>query len=508
MIPYKNTYVRNALVSENVFRLRNPEKVELPLFIERKEELPHPFWTGHDKVIDCYWKVWELAFRNLRKPKEENGFISNYIDTAYNDNIFMWDSAFICLFARYGSRVFNFQRTFDNFYVKQHPDGFICREIRAADGSDCFHRYDPVSTGPNVIPWSEWEYFLNTGDMERLDSVFPVLSAYYQWLKLNRTWPDGSYWSSGWGTGMDNQPRVESKYSIIYSHGHMVWLDACLQQIFAARTLLKMGLVLERWQEIEEIEDEISFLTKLINENLWDNKSAFYFDRYSSGKLSDVKSIGAYWALIAGIVPEENLDRFVGHLSDKKDFNRPHRIPSLTYSHPGYKANGRYWQGGVWNPTNYMVLRGLEASGKNFLAHEIALNHLGNVVEVFNRTGTVWEYYAPEAPEPGFMARPDFVGWGGIPPVAVLIEFILGIKANVPEKTLRWDINLTEEHGIDRYPFGKDGLVNLRCGNRESHEEDPSLEISSDMALTIEVAWNGKAGKIKVEPGKTIKIKL
>jgi hypothetical protein len=343
------------------------------------------------------------------------------------------------------------------------------------------------------------------GDMGRLDNIFPVLSAYYQWLKLNRTWPDGSYWSSGWGTGMDNQPRVESKYSMIYSHGHMVWLDACLQQIFAAKILLKMGLVLERWQEIEEIEDEISFLTKFVNENLWDSKANFYFDRFASGRLSGVKSIGAYWALIAGIVPEENLDKFTGHLSDKKDFNRPHRVPSLSYSHPGYKANGRYWQGGVWNPTNYMLLRGLEASGRSSLAHEIALNHLENVVEVFDRTGTVWEYYSPESPEPGFMARPDFVGWGGIPPVAVLIEYILGIRANIPDKTIRWEINLTDEHGIDRYPFGKDGLVNLRCGSRKSHEETPSLEITSDTALNMEVIWNGETRKFKVEPGKTIK---
>jgi hypothetical protein len=43
------------------------------------------------------------------------------------------------------------------------------------DGSDCFHRYDPVSTGPNLIPSTGWEYFRNFGDMESLDQIFPVL---------------------------------------------------------------------------------------------------------------------------------------------------------------------------------------------------------------------------------------------------------------------------------------------------------------------------------------------
>jgi hypothetical protein len=43
----------------------------------------------------------------------------------------MWDSAFILLFARYGSRAFDFQRTLDNFYAKQHPDGYT-RDTRHA----------------------------------------------------------------------------------------------------------------------------------------------------------------------------------------------------------------------------------------------------------------------------------------------------------------------------------------------------------------------------------------
>ena len=86
----------------------------------------------------------------------------------------MWDSSFILMFARYGARFFPFQNTLDNFYAKQHPDGFICREIKA-DGADCFERYDPVSTGPNLIPWCEMVYYHQFGDVERLHKIFPVL---------------------------------------------------------------------------------------------------------------------------------------------------------------------------------------------------------------------------------------------------------------------------------------------------------------------------------------------
>lgn len=68
--------------------------------------------------------VWWQAFRNIKPAGRESGFVANFIDTAFNDCLFMWDSAFILLFARYGSRAFDFQRTLDNFYAKQHPDGY------------------------------------------------------------------------------------------------------------------------------------------------------------------------------------------------------------------------------------------------------------------------------------------------------------------------------------------------------------------------------------------------
>jgi hypothetical protein len=73
---------------------------------------------------------------------------------AVNSCLFMWDSCFILKGLRYGSRAFNFQRTLDNLYAKQHPDGFISREIQEWDGQDRFHRFDPASTGPNILAWS------------------------------------------------------------------------------------------------------------------------------------------------------------------------------------------------------------------------------------------------------------------------------------------------------------------------------------------------------------------
>ena len=270
---FKNTYVKNVFVTENEFRNAKPTIVDAPAFQQAKELLPSPVWKGNDLAIQMYWKAWEIAFRNIKNPAPESGFICSYIDTAYNGNIFMWDSAFITMFARYGSKAYPFQQTLNNFYGKQHPDGFICREIWGQTGGDCFQRFDPTSTGPNIIPWSELKYYHQFGDLNRIHKIFPVLCGYYQWLKLYRTWQDGSYWSSGWGTGMDNQPRVPKQYNPIYSNGHMTWLDTCLQQLFIGKILVDFGFYTERWQEIEEIEEEKKFLKKYIKEKFWDPKT-------------------------------------------------------------------------------------------------------------------------------------------------------------------------------------------------------------------------------------------
>ena len=501
-LPYKNTYIKNPYVTENEFRIAKPELLEVPSFESKKEYLPSPFWKGHDQEIKMYWEAWKIAFGNVRKPPAASGFITNYLDTAYNGNIFMWDSSFITMFAKYGSRAFPFQKTLDNFYAKQHVDGFICREIKGEDGMDCFHRYDPVSTGPNLLPWSEYEYFQMNGDIDRLHKVFPVLTAFNRWLKQNRTWRNGTYWSSGWGTGMDNQPRVPEGYNMIFSHGHMIWLDTCLQQIMVDNMLVEIGFHLERWQEIEDIEDERDFLKEYVRKNMWNNETKFLYDQYSDDTLSTMEGIGAFWALMADVLDEDQEEQLISHLTDEQTFNRKYVIPSLPANHDRYQDDGRYWQGGIWAPTNYMVIKGLQRKKQFDLAHQIAVRHLNQVFEVWQKTGTFWEYYAPEKCEPGLMARPDFIGWTGLPPIAVLIEAVFGINANYGRKEVLWNINLTEEHGINAFPFGTSGEIDFKVFDRKSPGDAPVLEVVSDHEFTLILNWQGKEKSFKIQKGE------
>ncbi len=487
--PYFDTHVPNKYVEENSFLGRTADTSKPPEFSEIKAKLPVPHWPDRPDVLEFYWRTWELAFNNIHQISGDNGFIAPYIDPAFNGNIFTEDCGFMVLFCRYGFRAFDFQQTLDNFYNKQHEDGFICREINGSNGNDAFQRFDPSSAGINIFPWAEWNYFSNVNDIDRLKRVFPVLLANYQWYSVYRSWPDGTYYSSGWGCGMDNQPRLPEGFNPAFSHGHMSWIDATLQQIFAAQLLIQMADVLGRPDDVFDLQKEAKYLSAFVNEKMWDSELNIYVDRFRDGSLSDVKSIGTYWALLADVVPPSRLAGFLAHLSDTSEFNRPHRIPTLSADHPDFDPEGGYWLGAVWAMTNYMVLQGLTNVGADALAHEIAQNHLDNAIRIFERTGIVWENYSSEYLHGS--GRENFVGEGGLTGTAILLENVLGIRSEAHTNTLIWDIRLLDEHGISNYPFGKDGVVNLLCQKRSKLGEEPVVEITSNVPLKVKLIWEG-----------------
>lgn len=492
------THIPNAYVNENVFIKRQPNTLIPPKFSQIKDKLPQPFWPHRPDAIKSYYRAWEMAFANIHAVTNENGFVSPYIDAAFNKHLFMWDACFMTLFGRYGNNAFNFQQTLDNFYCKQHKDGFICRQLSQENGEDRFERFDVTSTGPNIFPWAEWEYFLNFNDKQRLTVVFAPMLAYYQWYRQWRSWQNGTYFSSGWGSGMDNQPRMQLGYDFRRSHGFMSWIDITLQQVYMGKLLVQMAAVLGREDDIKDIVAEIEKLSNFVNHNMWDDKTSFYYDRYKNGELSYLKTVGAYWALLANIVPNDRKPRFIAHLANSNEFARKHRVPSWAANNPNYNPDGGYWQGAVWAPTTYMVLRGLTSNQQDSLAYQIAKNHFDNVTEVFNQTGTFWENYAPDKVQGN--NRKDFVGWTALTPIAVLMEYIFGIRPDVPQNMLIWDICLTDEFGVKDYPFGKDGLINLSCKKRNRETDVPEVSIVANTTLKVHLKWQGGSKWLTIQP--------
>ena len=109
------TYVNSPYAEKNPFLSVKAHKSVLPAYDSARSLLPEIVWEGKNETVACYNKAWELAFSNLNNPTDGSGFVSPFIDTAFNGNLFMWDSSFILMFAKYAARAFDFQQTLDNF---------------------------------------------------------------------------------------------------------------------------------------------------------------------------------------------------------------------------------------------------------------------------------------------------------------------------------------------------------------------------------------------------------
>ena len=61
----------------------------LPKFDDLRDRLPAPIHEAEPGWVQTYWKAWELAFRNFHEPAPGSGYVSQFIDAALNQNIFL-----------------------------------------------------------------------------------------------------------------------------------------------------------------------------------------------------------------------------------------------------------------------------------------------------------------------------------------------------------------------------------------------------------------------------------
>jgi hypothetical protein len=455
----------------------------LPKWQSTRGQLPAPIYDSRPDWISMYWKSWELAFRNFHEPAPGSGYVSQFIDAAFNANIFLWDSCFMTMFCNFAQPLVPGIGTLDNFYAKQHEDGEICREIVRNTGVDfsewvnhekrpSFSRwgtmertspvpYDVVYRGrpaPKQIPkltldalnhpvmaWAELESYRITGDKARLGIVWEPLVHYYGALQEYLRQGNGLYMTD-WAS-MDNSPR-----NVFLERGG-TGIDISSEMVLFASHLSEIARIRGDNGESHRFALDAQRLTHLINDQMWDPQRQFYFDLMLEGKRAPVKTIAAFWPLLARVASPIQARALAQELENPKTFKRMHRVPTLAADEAGYDPAGGYWRGSVWAPTVAMVIRGLENFGYQALAREIAFNHLDMISKVFEKTGTIWENYAPDSAAPGKPARPDFAGWGALGPILCLIEYAIGLRADAASNRLTWNLSPGPRQGCGQFRF-------------------------------------------------------
>jgi len=445
----------------------------LPIFEAIKDRLPEPIIDGHADWLPMYWKCWQLAFAHLKKPASGSPLVSNWLDEWFSSNIFQWDTCFMMMFARYGHAEFPFIQSLDNFYCLQRNSGYICREYTEGTGREIKFGHhggfdDPHgwanSMNPPLFAWAECESFKVTGDKSRFAMILPVLEKYLEflnrdgdpeaspdkWLEQGRRsagTPHLLYWNTALGSGMDDVPKPTKKGS--------GWVDMSCQMVMQYHELALICRELGQPEKAAKFEGEAKTIGERINKSCWNEEDGFYYDVLADGTQFKKKTACGFWPMIAGIASPAQVRRMVAHLKNDKEFWRPFVFPTLAANEKEYNnPTGGYWRGAVWAPTNYAIIKGLEACSEEAFATEATEKYLAGMNTVFQKRGTVFENYMPEKIEPS-SGKGDFVGWTGCGPIVLLIENVLGFRPDGARNRLHWRLARTDRHGIRKLRFGQ-----------------------------------------------------
>ena len=407
-----------------------------------------------------YDKALEITRSKVRGGDNEVFFKEPFVDAAFSDNIFLWDSCFMCCFCKYHMDELPVYQALDNFYDRMEDDGFICREYRA-NGKALWSKDHPVSINPPLLAFAELEIFSVKPDVDRLKKIYPILRKNFQFHVDRYMMEDGLFYGDTMGLGMDNivrSPRdwepeegngwthhelgerlaamnvsdeeklnffvkeyVNTKTGVWTRQGRYV--DFSSQMAMYALQLKEIATTVGMNQDVAHYETIHAKIKKALNENCWSDEDGFYYD-LGFGEQIPRRHIGMYWALLGKIVPEERLQSFINHLKDPNEFYRKTPLPALSAADPDYVGWGDYWLGGVWAPTVYMVLKGLSVYGEEGLAQDLAAKVYNNVATVFEATDTFWENYAPDLISYGMPAKKDFCGWTALIPITIYNEYI------------------------------------------------------------------------------------
>lgn len=476
---------------------RRPEQLN-------QKSLPRPFVAGREIWTELSEFAWRCAFKNIHFRAGIPG--PWYMYNALNpENLWVWDSCFMALYARYLPDIFPGVQSLDNFYAWQRADGYISMTYVLCSGREAYGE----RINPPLFAWAEWEYYRTTGRADRIERVLPHLVRHYEWLFLNRRNDLNLFWFEDAGSsGMDNSPRGRRNAE---AGRHMGWVDLSSQVALLALCISRLADAIGESGTAARFRAEHEYVSRWARMRCWCPRSGFFHDRLDSSNWLASKTAAGFWPMLAEFAGQEQVEGLCAHLQNPDTFGRPCPVPSLSRDDPNYTENGCYWLGGVWAPINYMVFTGLRRQGRGDLARTLAMKYLDHMAQVYTgfaaRPKTIWEAYSPEIAEPARCAREsaqlamhDFAGWTAIGPTAVLYECIIGLEADVPANTLLWDVGLARAHGIDNYPFGK-GRVDLRAEERKSPGDPVKITVKSSIDLDLVARCGERESRIVVRKG-------
>lgn len=426
-------------------------------------KVPTPIFDSNPGYVELYWKAWEMAYNHV--IDDPGAPHSPYMDeVCYDFVIWIWDSCFMTLFNRYASNdYFPGVSNLNNIYMPFYDSVGTTQSVWFADN-------------PNLFAWVEWENFLMTGDVTRVKWLIndrKYLQKHFMMMESSKpgdSVPSAShriaherltfgYTGSNQIVGMDNSPRGRT-----YGEDNILWIDIISQQALSAYYISKLAEVAGNEEVKNEYNRYYGELKGLINRFYWDEDDGFYYDiNKNDPSLKDkVKTVASFWPLLAFVADQKQAKKLFNHFNSNSSFGGFVNFPSVSRDDPDFdNETGAYWRGGLWLPTAYMGIKGIENYGYCKEADEASEKILNDMYVTYKTVipHTIWETYAPSSNAPsteyGNIVRQDFCGWSALGPISLFIENVIGFNhVNAIEKVVEWRLHQKGRHGITNFSFG------------------------------------------------------
>ena len=465
-------------------------------YVYDKSKLPRPLINGKEDYIDLYYKAWELAFKNIEYIDKE-GWKPILTCMPGVGVIWQWDSCIMTFITNYSNGTLSAFNNLDNLYrLRRESDGFMAMAYNIEKECEEY----PGRINPPLMAWAEWEHYLISGDKSRFENVLPALEGIYSFIENNRrrTSCDLYWFEDSGSSGMDNSPICG------YQAAHLDGSDTCFidlacQQALSARCIGDICGVLGLSDKKEFYLNENKRICELINRFHWNERAEWYFNFFARAwrrekvKHINSKTAATFWTLVSDAAEGRRFEAVVKHMFNENEFYTKVPFASLSADDINYDPTGGYWLGGVWPPTNLVATKGLMRKGYFGLAREAAVKFLDAMCEVEKDSayGSIWECYCPEAYRPATteyhtMVRSDFVGWGGIAPITMLIENIIGLTFNAPENTVTFNLSARTECGLENMKF-RDNTISVVCTHYEPFKGKTVIETEAEKPFKLRV---------------------
>lgn len=483
-------------------------------YVYDKQKLPRPVLNGHEDWINLYYKAWETAFTNVE-----------YIDKpGWKDILtcmpgvgitWQWDSCIMTFITNFANGTLNGFNNLDNLYrLRRESDGFMSMAYTIETEEEAY----PGRINPPLMAWAEWEHYLVSGDKSRFEEVLPALEGIYSFIENNRKRETCQlYWFEDPGSsGMDNSPRG-GYFSPDLDGSDVCHVDLACQQALSAKHLALIHGALGNEEKKAFYESEHKRICDLINKYHWSDRARWYFDFFARGevgqkvKFINSKTAAAFWTLLCGAAVDGKKEAVREHLFNPDEFFTKVPFASLSKDDPNYDPNGGYWLGSVWPPVNYAAIKGLAQTGHRELAREAVVNWLTSMcaVDANPAYGGIWECYSPEAYRPataenGEIVRADFVGWGGLAPITLLIENIIGLEFDARENKVIFNLEAREKCGLENMVFNNNN-ISVVCTEYQPFRGKTVIETEAEKPFKLVVKTNylWDPAEIDVPAGKS-----